>query len=430
MFGIGAPEFFAIVVIAIVVLGPDRVPVAFRAMGRAVRRLRAMTREFRAEFAEEFQFLYEEVDVLRKEAADTRAELQEIRRELSETVQETTSELTSVGEELGNEVKGVASDVQGAVSVEGLEQGIRAAAVDGPASPPAPAVAPAAAASPTAPAFKPEPLGPADAMALAIAETFGSNGAPDTSVRSLPAFDAVPPAAAPDPPSPVEQLVASRARLSAFAADPPDPPETVAAPAAPASPPPIPVSQASEPPYAPLSAAGIGAASEPGLHNQLGGFVRLMVMRQLEQDQAFRSEAERTLRAQAHLDADRAAEIEDAGLSDIADAWIAQRRQLVRHGTVVRQPSKDGSGVIELFECPYRLGPGDAHPVCDVSNVYDVEYFQRLGVEASYAQRMSDGAPHCQLKIALTAKSEAAGGHADSAPLDGDPASPAPQPAR
>ena len=75
MFGIGVPEFFTVLILALIVLGPERLPVAMRTIGRWVRRLRETTREFRQEFAEEFSILYEEMDVMRQEAETTRQEL-------------------------------------------------------------------------------------------------------------------------------------------------------------------------------------------------------------------------------------------------------------------------------------------------------------------------------------------------------------------
>ena len=87
MFGIGVPEFFTVLILALIVLGPERLPVAMRTIGRWVRRLRETTREFRQEFAEEFSILYEEMDVMRQEAETTRQELLDIRAELTATVQ-------------------------------------------------------------------------------------------------------------------------------------------------------------------------------------------------------------------------------------------------------------------------------------------------------------------------------------------------------
>ena len=68
MFGVGLEEFIAIIMVALIVLGPERLPIAMRTVGRWVRQLRDMSPEFRKEFAEEFAFIQEEMSELRKEA--------------------------------------------------------------------------------------------------------------------------------------------------------------------------------------------------------------------------------------------------------------------------------------------------------------------------------------------------------------------------
>jgi hypothetical protein len=227
-------------------------------------------------------------------------------------------------------------------------------------------------------------LGPADQMALAIADTFSPNGAaPD-----VPAVDG-------------QSVSAPVQRLEAYAPDVAGPVEAEPSTPSPPAPDPLVYHAVAEPVAAaePLLAAGIGAAAEPTLHNQMGGFMRLIIMKALEDDPDFRRQAETTLRAQAPLDAARAAEIEEPDMLDIAEAWARQRRQLVAHGSVTVEQKAPQSAVIELFECPYRLGPGDAHPVCDVSNVYDDAFFAKFDAKATYVQRMSDGADHCQLIV-------------------------------
>lgn len=375
MLGIGAPEFFAILIIALIVLGPERLPIAMRTLGRWVRRLRDMSREFREEFADEFKMIYEEVDVLRREAETTRSELQEIRRELQETVQEAADDVNAAGKE-------VLGDVEGALSIGGLPPGAPTTDADskngGPAAPAGrPAVGDPTDAERAA-------LGPADQMALAIADTFSTNGA----AQDVPAVDA------PSLSTPVQ-------RLEAYAPDVAGPVEAEPSTPSPQAPDALVNHALAEPvaPAEPLLAAGIGTAAEPTLHNQMGGFMRLIIMKALEDDPDFRRQAEATLRAQAPLDAARAAEIEEPNMLDIAEAWARQRRQLVPHGSVTVEQKAPQSAVIELFECPYRLATGDAHPVCDVSNVYDDAFFAQFDAKATYVQRMSDGADHCQLIV-------------------------------
>lgn len=295
MFGVGLEEFIAIIMVALIVLGPERLPIAMRHVGRWVRKLRDMSREFRREFAEEFAFIQEEMSELRKEADATRSELAEIRRELGQTVQETTDEVTSIRDD-------VVSDVQGAVdAVSGRDS------ASTPALPPPATTATNGAPSANGeqqsarmPSFAPNP---ADAMALAISETFSANGIAASENGAVDAAKAPEPASASDQPS---------ARLEAFAPDvgeperPPDlhpaapvlPPPREALPEPPA--PPAPAEAVATPEAAP--SVGIGKIPEPGLRNQLGGFMRLIIMKALETDSAFREQAEEALRAQAPAD--------------------------------------------------------------------------------------------------------------------------------
>ena len=392
MFGVGLEEFIAIIMVALIVLGPERLPIAMRTVGRWVRRLRDMSREFRKEFAEEFAFIQEEMSELRKEADATRSELADIRRELGQTVQETADDVTSLRDE-------VVSDVQGAVdAVSGRDSASKPSS-----TPPAEATANGAAATdaPRSGAAAPS-LAPnaADAMALAISETFSANGASAADDR------AVEPAA---PPEIAPASDAMPARLEAFAPDVGEPARpSDLHPAAPVLPPPprtpseapapaIPAVPLTSPDAAP--SVGIARAPEPGLRNQLGGFMRLIIMKALESDSAFRAQAEEALRAQARADAASAVDGETPDILDLVDVWVRQRRQLVAHDSVTVEQKAPESAVIELSECPYGLTTGDAHPVCDVSNVYDTAFFENFNVTSMYAARMSDGDAHCKLLV-------------------------------
>ena len=66
MFGVGVTEFIFILVIAMIVLGPDRLPDAMGKVGRMVRKLRVWAQEFRAEFDEEITMLRGEVESLQR----------------------------------------------------------------------------------------------------------------------------------------------------------------------------------------------------------------------------------------------------------------------------------------------------------------------------------------------------------------------------
>lgn len=49
MFDIGFGEFVVIAIVALLVLGPDRLPVTLKAVGRAIREFRRATNELRAQ---------------------------------------------------------------------------------------------------------------------------------------------------------------------------------------------------------------------------------------------------------------------------------------------------------------------------------------------------------------------------------------------
>ena len=128
----------------------------------------------------------------------------------------------------------------------------------------------------------------ADALALAISETFSANGVTAADDRAVePARPEIAPTSDATP-----------ARLEAFAPDVGEPGTPLGLhPAAPVLPPPPGTPR--EPPApaipavpltsrTPAPSVGIARAPEPGLRNQLGGFMRLIIMKALESDSAFR----------------------------------------------------------------------------------------------------------------------------------------------
>jgi Tat protein translocase TatB subunit len=70
MFGIGLPELIVILIIALVVLGPERLPELVRALGRSAGELRNAANELKASFDEEAQRLADEVQKNRASIAD------------------------------------------------------------------------------------------------------------------------------------------------------------------------------------------------------------------------------------------------------------------------------------------------------------------------------------------------------------------------
>ena len=369
MFGIGVPEFFTVLILALIVLGPERLPVAMRTIGRWVRRLRETTREFRQEFAEEFSILYEEMDVMRQEAETTRQELLDIRAELTATVQGAADDVNEAGQGVMEDLRGTLDTADGAV----------------------PSVPGGAPATNGASAQPEEPLTASDAMALAIQDTFATNG------HVAPAAN--PPAEIPE--ASESSGVSSPQPLTAYAPDidgPVEPDTPVSEPStdAPAVDP-VPATPGSQAPE-------VFGPPSPSLQNQLGGFVRLMAMQALETNPDFAEQAEAALRAQAAADAEGLTELADAAPLDIAQAWAERRRHLVPHDSVTVDQKAEESAVIELGACPYGLTAGNDHPICNVSNTYDHEFFKRFNMKATYTFRMSEGASQCQMVVLTHAR--------------------------
>ena len=113
MFGIGAFELFAILVIAMIILGPERLPRAMGTVGRWIRELRRLTREFRAEFDEEIKLLQGELDTIREEAELTRKELEDIRSDIELSMTEVQEDIEQAGEDIKEEFSGAERDLRG-----------------------------------------------------------------------------------------------------------------------------------------------------------------------------------------------------------------------------------------------------------------------------------------------------------------------------
>ncbi len=178
MFGVGITEFLFILAIAMIVLGPDRLPEAMGRLGRMVRQLRVWAHEFRAEFDEEIQLLRGEVEALQREAELTRQELQEIHAEVAATVGEAQEDLDSAAQDIATEL-GAATDAADSQ----LGAAARTLTDPTPTAPSATAPKPVAAQALPFAANQ-----PAEAMASAITQAFApSNGGPAASPAAVPA---------------------------------------------------------------------------------------------------------------------------------------------------------------------------------------------------------------------------------------------------
>lgn len=68
MFGIGLPELFVILAVALIVLGPQRLPEVARMLGRAYGQLRRASEEFQQTIRQDLAALERQEDVNRNKA--------------------------------------------------------------------------------------------------------------------------------------------------------------------------------------------------------------------------------------------------------------------------------------------------------------------------------------------------------------------------
>jgi sec-independent protein translocase protein TatB len=92
--GIGPAELLLVFIIALIVLGPGKLPELARTLGKAIRELRRMSLEVTAEFAKELR----DVEAISKEVKDTTETIKQaadIESALVESVEEPTLPSTS-----------------------------------------------------------------------------------------------------------------------------------------------------------------------------------------------------------------------------------------------------------------------------------------------------------------------------------------------
>ena len=95
LFGIGLPQILLIMVVALIVFGPDRLPGIARQAGRWVNDLRRLTQEARGELSN----LTKELD-LREDLKSVQADLAEIKKDLVSTTQDLTKDFQDLKKEV------------------------------------------------------------------------------------------------------------------------------------------------------------------------------------------------------------------------------------------------------------------------------------------------------------------------------------------
>ncbi len=92
-FGVGIPEILVILALALIVIGPQRLPEAAAQIGRGVRELRRYANQFRREFLDEFADVRAEWEMTQQEATEVQRQLLEAQTSVDTGVQDLDRDL-------------------------------------------------------------------------------------------------------------------------------------------------------------------------------------------------------------------------------------------------------------------------------------------------------------------------------------------------
>ncbi len=357
MFGIGAFELFAILVIAMIILGPERLPRAMGTVGRWIRELRRLTREFRAEFDEEIKLLQGELDTIREEAELTRKELEDIRSDIELSMTEVQEDIEQAGEDIKEEFSGAERDLRG-------DGPVSAANIDSPA------LGDSLLASSQTPLPEAKFANPSDTMYAAIVDTFSTgNGELTGASQPAPAStQGAPDAGVLDIGTEWEKIQSDR-----------QPAET----------------NWEKPP------ANRPLAFSPQ-NDQFGAILNAVA----ESGKEATASARVALEYRAALDAIELAHLNGKGPAGLAFAWAAQRQAVMEDGAVEIDIDNSDGTRIRLHACPYGLTGPDSLAACELSNSYDRALAAGLGFDARYESRITEQASFCELVISRSKSPE------------------------
>lgn len=124
MFDIGFWELALVAVIALIVLGPERLPVVARTAGRWVRRMRSWVSDWTSEMEEDL-----DVGDLRREVDGLRRELDQARQQITVAPREVKDDIDTVQSETREAVDDIESG--GREVMDDIERGDRTNAADG-----------------------------------------------------------------------------------------------------------------------------------------------------------------------------------------------------------------------------------------------------------------------------------------------------------
>ena len=103
--GIGYQELLLVLILMLVVVGPERLPGMAYQIGRAVRTLQQYARQVRDEFGEEIGYLEEQVRVVRGEVDTLNTELRQQSAQFTNEMREATAPITAELKQLNAPLK-------------------------------------------------------------------------------------------------------------------------------------------------------------------------------------------------------------------------------------------------------------------------------------------------------------------------------------
>lgn len=130
--GVGYQELFLVLVLLLVVVGPERLPAMAYQIGRAVRTMQQYARAVRSEFSEEFEYIEEQYRTVKGQVDDTRLALREEDRKLQAELRSASAvELPSL---IAGEADRPGAGATSAGAERPPEERLPTAAAEGPAA--------------------------------------------------------------------------------------------------------------------------------------------------------------------------------------------------------------------------------------------------------------------------------------------------------
>ncbi len=102
--GVGWQEMMLVLVLTLVVVGPERMPQVAYQIGKAVRTLQSYARIVRSEFREEIAFVEEQYKTVKGEVAGARDTLREETRKMETEFRDATAPIQEIPQTLSNVV--------------------------------------------------------------------------------------------------------------------------------------------------------------------------------------------------------------------------------------------------------------------------------------------------------------------------------------